>query len=47
MGKVTTFDAAPLPTSRDVRARTNLIVQVWRFIVLNMKMMAMVGKGHH
>lgn len=47
MSDVTTFDSAPLPTESQRRARTNLIVQAWKFVVLNLKMMAMVRKGHH
>ena len=38
--------AAPLPTEKTVRARTNLAVQLWRFATLNLKMMKMVRKGH-
>lgn len=44
---VTTFDDARLPSDRQLRARTNLLVQAWKFMVLNLKMMAMVRKGHH
>ncbi len=44
---VTTFDNAPLPTERQMKARNNLIVQFGRFVVLNLKMMGMVRKGHH
>lgn len=38
---------APLPTEKTVRARTNLIVQVWRFAAINVRMLKMVRKGHH
>lgn len=44
---VTTFDSAPLPTPGEVRARNNVLIQFGRFITLNLKMMAMVRKGHH
>ncbi len=39
--------AAPLPTEKTVRARTNLAVQAWRFASVNLRMMKMVRKGHH
>ena len=38
---------APLPTEKTVRARTNLPTQVWRFTMINLRMMRMVFKGHH
>ncbi len=47
MSHVTSFPEAPQPTASEVRARTNVIVQAWRFAVLNLKMLAMVRKGHH
>lgn len=47
MDHLTSFDQAPLPSRGQVRARTNLIIQAWRFAILNLKMMAMVAKGHH
>lgn len=46
-GIVTTFDNAPLPTERQMKARNNLVVQFGRFIVLNLKMVGMVRKGDH
>jgi hypothetical protein len=47
MSNPTSFPQAPLPTEAQVRARTNLFVQGWRFAVLNLKMITMVTKGHH
>lgn len=47
MTNVTTFPNAPLPTERQVRARSNLFIQAARFAVLNVKMIVMVTKGHH
>lgn len=47
MSNPTSFPAAPQPTAKEVRARSNVLVQGWRFAVLNLKMMAMVRKGHH
>ena len=47
MSNLTTFPNAPLPTESQVRARSNLFIQVTRFAVLNFKMIVMVTKGHH
>lgn len=47
MSNLTTFPGAPQPSEKEVRARTNVLLQGWRFAVLNLKMMAMVRKGHH
>ena len=47
MSNVTTFSNAPIPTEREIRKRSNLLVQVGRFAVLNIKMIVMVTKGHH
>ena len=47
MSNLTTFSSAPLPTAGQVKARNNLVVQAWRFAVLNTKMILMVTKGHH
>lgn len=47
MSDLTTFPSAPQPSAKEVRARSNVFVQAWRFAVLNLKMMAMVRKGHH
>ena len=47
MSNLTTFPNAPMPTDSQVRARSNLFIQVARFAVLNVKMIMMVTKGHH
>lgn len=47
MSNLTTFTNASPPTARAVRARSNVLVQAWRFAVLNLKMLVMVTKGHH
>lgn len=47
MNHVTTFPDAPLPSEKELRARTSVIRQGWRFAVLNLKMLAMVTKAHH
>jgi hypothetical protein len=43
---VTSIAQAPLPTERTVRNRTNLVVQAWRFAAINLRMIAMIRKGH-
>jgi len=37
---------APLPTSKTLRARKNLLIQFWRFVAINLKMIKMIRKGH-
>jgi hypothetical protein len=37
---------APLPTNRTLRFRKNLLIQLWRFIAINFKMLRMIRKGH-
>lgn len=44
---VHTFDSAPVPTSAQIKARTNLLNQLWKFVVLNLRMIEMVRKGSH
>ena len=39
--------AAPLPTARTIRMRTSLPIQLWRFALINLKIVRMVTKGHH
>ncbi len=38
---------APLPTGKTLRARKNLIIQTWRFIAINIRMVKMIFKGNH
>jgi len=38
---------APLPTERTLRARKNVVIQLWRFISINFKMIRMIGKEPH
>jgi len=47
MSNLSSFSQAPLPTDSQIRARRNLLVQAWRFAVLNVRMIVMVTKGHH
>lgn len=37
---------APLPTHTTLRMRQNLLVQFWRFVRINLKMMRIVYGGH-
>lgn len=47
MTNLSTFPDAPVPSASELRARTNVLVQLWRFVVLNVKLITMVTKGHH
>lgn len=47
MSNAKTITGAYVPSKREVRARSNLFIQFWRFIILNFKMIVMVTKGHH
>lgn len=47
MSNVTTFPNARKPSPGELRARHNVFIQLWRFAVLNIKMIIMVTKGHH
>jgi hypothetical protein len=38
--------SAPMPTEKTLRARRNLAFQFWRFIMINLKMIKMIRKGH-
>ena len=38
---------APLPTPETLRARKNLLIQTWRFVAINIRMVKMILKGHH
>jgi hypothetical protein len=38
---------APLPTEKTLRFRRNVLIQLWRFAVINLKMVNMIRKGHH
>ncbi len=47
MSDVRSFPEAPAPDEKELKARKNVLRQGWRFAVLNLKMIAMVNKGHH
>jgi len=38
---------APLPTEKTLRARKNLLIQFWRFVAINIRMVKMIFKGNH
>ncbi len=38
--------AAPLPTPKTLRARSNLVVQFERFLAINLKMAKIIRKEH-
>ncbi len=37
---------APLPTRARLRMRQNLLIQFWRFVRINLKMMRIIFNGH-
>jgi len=37
---------APLPTRAKLRMRQNLLVQFWRFVRINLRMMRIIYSGH-
>jgi hypothetical protein len=47
MDNITTFPEAHVPDEKELKARKNVLVQAVRFGVLNLKMVAMITKGHH
>lgn len=38
---------APLPTARTLRLRVSLPFQLWRFVVINVRMGWLAFRGHH
>jgi hypothetical protein len=47
MSDVVTFTHSQVPTEKEVKARTNVLVQLIRFASLNLRMLRMLSKGHH
>ena len=47
MSHLTSFPNARKPSDGELRMRSNVFFQLWRFIVLNVKMVIMVTLGHH
>ncbi|MCL2726413.1 MAG: hypothetical protein FWD69_18495 [Polyangiaceae bacterium] len=39
--------AAPLPTSKMLKHRRNVLVQLWRLIAINIKMIRVIWASHH
>jgi hypothetical protein len=39
--------AAPLPTGQTLRHRKNVLIQLWRFAAINVRMLTMITKGSH
>ena len=42
-----TIQSAPLPLPKTLRRRASLPFQLWRFALINLKIVKMVTKGHH
>jgi len=38
---------APLPTAKTLKARKNVLIQLWRFVAINFRMVKMIFKGEH
>lgn len=38
---------APLPTEKTLKARKSVVIQLWRFIAINFRMVRMIFKGNH
>ncbi|WP_372592994.1 hypothetical protein [Actinotalea sp.] len=38
--------AAPLPTQKTLRRRSNLAFQLYRFLAINLKMVRVIVRGH-
>ena len=34
-------------SDKEIKARTNLFVQVWKFLGINIRMIGIIRKGHH
>lgn len=41
------LSGAPLPTKKTIKMRKNIVMQLWRFVSLNIRMVAMIFKGDH
>ncbi|MFN8045339.1 MAG: hypothetical protein U0Q08_04680 [Dermatophilaceae bacterium] len=44
---VADLSRSPMPTAKTLRGRKNVLLQTYRFAVINSRMMRMVLKGHH
>ena len=34
-------------TGKEIKARTNLFIQIWRFLGINVRMIGIIRKGHN
>lgn len=41
------IESAPLPTARKLRQRQSLLIQSWRFVRFNLRMMRIIRSGNH
>ena len=41
------IQAAPLPLPKTLRQRSSIPIQLWRFALINLKIVKMVTKGRH
>ncbi|MGA0832339.1 MAG: hypothetical protein ACO3P4_05970 [Polynucleobacter sp.] len=37
---------APVPSKQELKRRKNILIQMFRFAILNLKMLKIIGKGH-
>jgi hypothetical protein len=47
MSDVVTFTQSQVPSRKELKARTNVVFQLIRFVSLNLRMLRMITKGHH
>ena len=41
------LSGAPRPIQKTLKMRKNVLFQLWRFVSLNLRMVAMIFKGDH
>lgn len=41
------LSGAPRPIEKTLKMRKNIFLQLWRFVSLNLRMVAMIFKGDH
>jgi hypothetical protein len=44
---VADLSRSPMPTRRTLARRQNLLLQFFRFVSFDLRILRMVGKGHH
>lgn len=47
MDNYTDLSGAPRPIDKTLKMRKNVLFQFWRFVSLNVRMVAMIFKGDH